>query len=270
VSVEAAAVAIAEADAILIGAGAGMGVDSGLPDFRGDEGFWAAYPPMRHLNIRFSEMADPRWFRDDPSLAWGFYGHRLHLYRDTAPHPGFELLQRMAGDRPLFVFTSNVDGAFQRSGFAADQVYEVHGSLHHLQCSEPCSDAIWSAEGTDVPIDPTTFRASEPLPKCPRCGSLARPNVLMFGDWGWSGSRSEAQAARFSQWVRSVGRVAVLEFGAGTALPTVRRQCERVAQSLGTLVRVNPRESFGPRGTIELAMGAQAACVAIEDQLRAI
>lgn len=39
---------ISSADALLIGAGAGMGKDSGLPDFRGNEGFWKNYPPYRN------------------------------------------------------------------------------------------------------------------------------------------------------------------------------------------------------------------------------
>lgn len=250
------------ADGLLIGAGAGMGVDSGLPDFRGDEGFWNAYPPMRHLGIRFSEMADPKWFEVDPALAWGFYGHRLHLYRDTAPHRGFAILRELAGDRPTFVFTSNVDGGFQRAGYAEADVYECHGSIHHLQCTQPCGDAIWPAD-VDVVVDPQTFRAQDPLPTCPRCGALARPNVLMFGDWGWIGRRSERQADRFQQFLRASGRLAVIEFGAGTALPTVRRQCERVAAALGTLIRVNPRESQGPPGTLSLPLGAQAACEGI-------
>src|SRR5438445_8809587 len=88
-----AAGAIARADALLIGAGAGMGVDSGLPDFRGTEGFWNAYPPFRKLGLSFVDLANPRWFRSDPELAWGFYGHRLNLYRATQPHAGFELLR---------------------------------------------------------------------------------------------------------------------------------------------------------------------------------
>src|SRR3954447_17832106 len=87
-----AAEAIAGAEAILIGAGAGMGVDSGLPDFRGPEGFWRAYPPYRALGLRFEELADPVHFADDPTLAWGFYGHRLGLYRSTVPHAGFGAL----------------------------------------------------------------------------------------------------------------------------------------------------------------------------------
>ena len=61
---------------LLFTAGAGMGVDSGLPDFRGDKGFWKAYPAL--FGHSFSDMANPSWFDSDPRLAWGFYGHRLN------------------------------------------------------------------------------------------------------------------------------------------------------------------------------------------------
>ena len=70
----------------------GFGVDSGLPDFRGDEGFWSAYPPMRRLGLSFVDCANPQWFDREPEFAWGFYGHRLQLYRDTEPHDGFHIL----------------------------------------------------------------------------------------------------------------------------------------------------------------------------------
>jgi len=62
-------------------AGAGMGVDSGLPDFRGDQGFWRAYPPYAKVGLSFADLANPRWFDEAPSLAWGFCGHRLNLDR---------------------------------------------------------------------------------------------------------------------------------------------------------------------------------------------
>src|SRR5262249_9870573 len=89
-----AAEAVALADALLIGAGAGMGVDSGLPDFRGDQGFWNAYPPYAKRGLHFTDLANPQWFHTDPMLAWGFYGHRLNLYRGTQPHAGFQILRR--------------------------------------------------------------------------------------------------------------------------------------------------------------------------------
>ena len=64
---------IEEADAIMIAAGAGMGVDSGLPDFRGKEGFWRAYPIAKKLGLSFQDLANPYWFKKDPYLAWAFY-----------------------------------------------------------------------------------------------------------------------------------------------------------------------------------------------------
>src|SRR6186997_56076 len=103
-ALEQAARCIASADALLIGAGAGMGVDSGLPDFRGDKGFWNAYAPYAKLGLNFVALANPRLFRDDPELAWGFYGHRLNLYRQTVPHAGFQLLRKWAERMPRGCF----------------------------------------------------------------------------------------------------------------------------------------------------------------------
>jgi len=264
---QAAAAAIHAADALLIGAGAGMGVDSGLPDFRGPQGFWRAYPVFR--GRRFEEISNPVWFRTDPEQAWGFFGHRLNLYRATTPHAGFEIIRRWGERCPkkCFVFTSNVDGHFPRAGFAAERILECHGSIQHLQCTKPCSDAVWSADATTVEVDAETIRAHPPLPLCPKCGSLARPNVLMFGDGNWVPDRFEEQERRYARWLAEVDRrrLVVLEFGAGTAVPTVRWECERRA---GQLIRVNPRDTAGPSGSITIAAGALQAIQQIDSILQ--
>lgn len=267
-SFAAAAAAIRDADALIITAGAGMGVDSGLPDFRGDEGFWRAYPPMKAAGLSFVDMANPHWFRSEPERAWGFYGHRLELYRQTTPHDGFTLLRRWAGDKEggAFVFTSNVDGQFQRAGFDDEQVYEVHGSLMHLQCVHDCRGTLWSAEGTSIDVDLASFRARSALPLCDGCGALARPALLMFGDGDWNSTRSDAQAARYERWLaaRAGSRVAVIEVGAGTHIPTVRLHSERLVRAIdATLIRINPREAQGPHGTISLDCGAAAGLARI-------
>src|SRR5262245_15303137 len=103
-----AAEIVRSADALLIGAGAGMGVDSGLPAFSGTQGFCLADPVDEKLGLYFSSMANPRWFTNDPAFAWGFYGHRLELYRRTEPHAGFALLRRWAEGMKhgAFVITS--------------------------------------------------------------------------------------------------------------------------------------------------------------------
>ena len=114
-----AANAIRSCSAIVIATGAGMGVDSGLPDFRGDDGFWKAYPPFRKLGLSFVDLANPLWFAQNPAQAWGFYGHRLELYRRTEPHAGYQLLKQWADSKTYgcFSFTSNVDCHFQAGRF---------------------------------------------------------------------------------------------------------------------------------------------------------
>lgn len=262
-SIEEAKAALEKAEALVVCAGAGMGVDSGLPDFRGDEGFWTAYPPFKALGLRFAELANPRWFERDPSLAWGFYGHRLHLYRDTEPHAGFAMLRDFAAKLPngAFAFTSNVDGHFQKAGFAADRVCEVHGSIHQLQCSRAsCRAQIRDASGLVVHVDPATFRAIEPFPRC-ACGSIERPNILMFGDGEWRSDRTDAQEGLLAGWLQKARgkKIVVLELGAGLAVPTVRAFSEQLMRrNNATLVRINPREALGPPGTISIAAGALA------------
>jgi NAD-dependent SIR2 family protein deacetylase len=267
-----AADALREAEALLILAGAGMGVDSGLPDFRGNEGFWRAYPPFQQAGLSFQEVANPAWFVRDPELAWGFYGHRLNLYRATEPHPGFALLRAWSEARPAggFVFTSNVDGQFQKAGFPADAVVECHGSIHHLQCSLPCTPAVWSAEDVEIAVDEATFRARAPLPRCPACGRMARPNILMFHDGAWLTERAEAQDARLADWRAGLRdrRLVLIECGAGTDIATVRWTGEALLRSHNaTLIRINPRNPEGPRGTLSLPMGARQALEAIADAL---
>src|SRR6516165_9141624 len=145
---EEAARAIRSADALLIGAGAGMGVDSGLPDFRGKHGFWRAYPPYAKLGLDFYALANPRWFRSDPTLAWGFYGHRLNLYRSTVPHEGFGVLRRWTArmKHGAVVYTSNVDGHFHSAGFDPERILEVHGSIHWMQCLRDCGAGLFPAD----------------------------------------------------------------------------------------------------------------------------
>lgn len=240
-----------------------MGVDSGLPDFRGDEGFWKAYPPF--CGRSFASVSNPIWFHDDPAQAWGFFGHRLNLYRDTPPHAGFQILRRWAESRPAgyFVFTSNVDGHFARAGFDEDRIFECHGSIHFAQCVRGCSRDIWPADEIRVDVDMATIRATSPLPLCPRCGGLARPNILMFGDWDWLPDRTSQQEERYARWLKSAAgnRLVAIEFGAGLAIPTVRHECETRAD---LLIRINPREPETPRRGISLACGALEAIQRID------
>lgn len=256
---------LAAADSLVISAGAGMGVDSGLPDFRGTEGFWRAYPALRASGQQFADIANPEAFRRDPARAWGFYGHRLGLYRATVPHAGFQILKRWADAKPqgAFVFTSNVDGQFQKAGFPEACIEECHGSIHHLQCLTPCTADIWRADALIVDIDTENCRLRSQPPRCPHCGELARPNILMFGDWGWLPHRSYEQAARRKAWLKNVQNPVVIELGAGTAIPSVRRFGEQLS---APLIRINARESEVAGEGVGISLSALSALSAL-DQL---
>jgi len=243
---ERAAEIIGQAEVFIITAGAGMGVESGLPDFRGNRGFWQAYPPYARLGISFMDAANPVHFERNPAFGWGFYGHRCNLYRATIPHEGFQIIRRWIerNRADYFVVTSNVDGQFQKAGFSEDRIVEVHGSIHHLQCLKPCSPDIWPNQ-ENISVDTVTMRSLS-VPACPRCGGVSRPNILMFNDWSWLPERTTAQETRFEQFQATLGdkRIAVIELGAGTAIPTIRATSERLGwhHPYATVLRINPRE----------------------------
>jgi len=262
---------IEDADALFVAAGAGMGIDSGLPDFRGPDGFWAAYPALGRRGLEFYEVASPRTFETDPALVWGFYGHRLALYRQTTPHAGFIILKGWG--KSMFhgcrVFTSNVDGHFQCAGYGEDAITECHGSIHHLQCSRPCCGDVWSADEFVPVVDEETCTLVNDPPKCPWCGAIARPNIMMFGDMGWIDRRSKGQEAGLRRWLGEATRIVVIELGAGTAIPSVRHFSQRLVVNHGArLVRINPKEPAVPtQNDVSVARPALAALQAISAAL---
>jgi NAD-dependent SIR2 family protein deacetylase len=257
-----AASIIRNADAMLITAGAGMGVDSGLPDFRGTKGFWNAYPLYRRLGLSFAQAANPAHFENDTHFAWGFYGHRTNLYRNTTPHQGFAILKDWIRRFNLeyFVVTSNVDGHFQAAGFDPSHVWEIHGSIHYLQCTACCSDSIRCNQHR-FDIDETTMRAST-VPNCPRCKRVARPNILMFQDYAWLYQRSRAQENRFETFLDQNRErpMAIIELGAGTAIPTIRNLSEKFGQyTNATVIRINLWEAHIPAPHHSVSLGALEA-----------
>jgi NAD-dependent SIR2 family protein deacetylase len=167
------------------------------------------------------------------------------------------------------IFTSNVDGQFQKAGFDPLQIHEFHGTIHHLQCLDSCIETIWPADDVMPEVDTEKCRMTSPLPTCPHCGGLARPNILMFGDWDWQEQRSDQQAKQQDAWLNKLTRPVVIEIGAGKAIPSVRHFSERViTQYAGRLIRINPREWQVPTPMdVGLQAGALAGLEAISEML---
>ena len=215
-ALERAAEAIRAAEGLVVMADTGMGAEAGRAEFHDNAAFWQTYPPLAKLGIGLGSLATPQAFERDPALAWGYYGQRIVRCRHGMPHAGFAILRHWLETKPQggFVFTSCVDGCFQRGGFAEERIVECHGSLEHLQCVKPCCAATWPAPADlQLAVDPETMRAGGALPRCVRCGGLVRPNVLMAGDGAWSSGRTLAQQVRFRAWQGSLarGRFGVIE-----------------------------------------------------------
>ncbi len=246
---------IKNADHILLGAGAGMGVDSGLPDFRGNEGFWKAYPPFEGKS--FSEIASGAAFVNNPRQSWGFYGHRLEMYKNVKPHSGFDKIIELAKHKDVFVYTSNVDGQFQKAGIPEERIVECHGSIHHLQCVYDCLGKIWKEPELRIDVSLKSFKAIGDLPTCPVCGQNSRPNILMFCDSAWNQNRQNAAMQRFYEWKRSIkaAKTISIEIGAGTAIPSVRDAC-----AIFPKIRINKFAADVSRtGDVGIALGAREA-----------
>ena len=142
--------------------GAGISTESGVPDFRSASGVWAEYDPY--------EVASIDGFRLDPARAWEFYGRRLGVLADIQPNAGHLALAALERAGLIeAVITQNVDGLHQRAG--SRDVVEVHGSIATASCV-----ACGRAERREQVV------ALLPLPTCVDCGSVLKPDVVMFGE----------------------------------------------------------------------------------------
>lgn len=128
---------------------------------------------------------------------------------------------------------------------------ECHGSIHYLQCLKGCTNDIWPAEGFDPVVDKSGCRLVSDLPTCPHCGALARPAILMFGDWQWNAKRFEERKANLDAWLTAVRRLVIIEIGAGIAIPTVRHFGEF---QKGFLIRINLSEPKLPTGCLGVGL----------------
>ncbi len=224
-------------------AGAGMGADSGLATFRTNGGFWQQHPEFSDKKLSFRDVANPNNYEKYPEITVPFYKGRLKSYLNTEPHGGYYALLGIAEtlSKGYFVWTTNVDGHFEKAGFKKENILEEHGSIYKWQCSRlRCAKENHLTDYSEI-ID-----SKEP-PLCDKCGSLLRPNLCMFMDFDWLDSPYQKQEAKqrflFQGFIeRFAGdSILIIEIGAGKDLPKMRFESEYLAKSLGTkVIRINP------------------------------
>jgi NAD-dependent deacetylase len=187
--------------------GAGISTESGIPDFRSPTGIWAQYDPTEYATIDA--------FRRDPVKVWEFYALRLDALAQAEPNAGHLALAELER-RGLVqaVVTQNIDGLHQRAG--SKQVIEVHGSIRTAECL---------ACGEEADLD----RA---MPRCPRCGEIMKPGVVMFGELLPAGAMERA-----AELARSAGLLLVV--GSALEVYPVAGLPEETLSAGGALAIVN-------------------------------
>ena len=145
--------------------GAGVSTESGIPDFRSPTGIWARYDPMEYASIDA--------FRRDPVKVWEFYARRLDVLARAEPNAAHHALVRLESDGWVSALvTQNIDLLHERAG--SREVIEVHGSIRTSSCLS-CY--------TRMPLDEVVrLLDGRPAPPCPTCGSILKPDVVMFGE----------------------------------------------------------------------------------------
>ena len=124
----------------------------------------------------------------------------------------------------------------------------------------------WSAQTFMPKVDEAQCLLISELPRCPACGSIARPNILMFGDWGWDDGKTEHQLMRLNAWLAGVSKLVIIEIGAGKNIPTIRNWSERQD---GKVIRINPTDYWlRPGKGVSLKMGGLDALRLIETEMK--
>ncbi|HEX9308238.1 MAG TPA: Sir2 family NAD-dependent protein deacetylase [Anaeromyxobacter sp.] len=164
---------------VVVLTGAGISAESGIPTFRGAEGYWV----VGSRNYMPQEMATHEMFEREPEEVWRWYLYRFGVCRDARPNAGHEALvalERALGDRFTLV-TQNIDGLHRRAG--SQRVHCIHGDAAWVRCAAGCGLGR-------VDLPPLVPRGPEPLTAaeraaltCPRCGGWLRPHVLWFDEY---------------------------------------------------------------------------------------
>ena len=167
---------------IVVLTGAGISAESGIPTFRGKEGYWK----VGSRNYHPQELATAEAFSRLPREVWRWYLYRRSVCRGADPNPGHAALvalEEAVGDRFRLV-TQNVDGLHMRAGNTAGRLYEIHGNIDFMRCAKRCTDATHpipesiSPKGKQDPLEDAEFAALT----CPECDGPSRPHVLWFDE----------------------------------------------------------------------------------------
>jgi NAD-dependent deacetylase len=255
---------------ILVLTGAGVSAESGIPTFRGKDGYWR--------NVDPTKLATPEAFACDPELVWEWYRERQQRIRSARPNAAHEAVARLAEHANEFLLvTQNVDDLHTRGGIPAEKMVQIHGNIFVTRCSrcewrtQRRDDADWWAEFSDAGKNdvrdqnglagarPTSEAYEQPVgygvrkhvrafkavpqsrdrrvPRCPDCDALLRPGVVWFGE-----QLPSDEVARVENFLNGGACEVVIVAGTTATFGYVIDWAVRASQD-GELIEVNPEET---------------------------
>ncbi len=219
--------------------GAGISAESGIPTFRGKEGYWQ----VGSRNYQPQEMATQSAYRRMPDEVWAWYLYRRGVCQGADPNSAHRAVARLEGQlaHRFVLITQNVDGLHLRAGNSLERTYQIHGNIDFIRCGDDCCvDLFPMPDGLDLQWDkgrPVTDH-ERALLRCPKCGALARPHVLWF-DECYDEERFRFQSS--IQTAASAALLVVVGTAGQTNLPL--QVGELVARRGAPMVVVNPDPS---------------------------
>ena len=159
---------IDESQRIVFFGGAGVSTESGIPDFRSQDGLYRQewkYPPETIISRSFFDCNPKEFYR--------FYRKKL-IIKDVKPNiTHYKLAELEAAGKLLAVVTQNIDGLHQLAG--SKNVFELHGSTLRNYCMK-CHEFY------DEKIIIESANAPDKLPRCKKCGGLVKPDVVLYDE----------------------------------------------------------------------------------------
>ncbi|PKN90027.1 MAG: hypothetical protein CVU42_14715 [Chloroflexi bacterium HGW-Chloroflexi-4] len=217
--------------------GAGISTPSGIPDFRSESnGLWKRYDPMR--------VASRSAFFNSPTVFFDWFRPLFVTSWQSHPNVAHQHLAILEENRYLkSVITQNIDGLHQKAG--SKQVFELHGTALTFNCSS-CRQSVRGENVFDQ------FSKGYPIPYCPNCANILKPNMVLFEEGlpqdTWEAAQVEAQKADLMLVIGSS-----LEVFPANTIPQIalRNGCKLVINNLSSTSLDSMADLCIPMNTVE-------------------